>query len=876
MKKVRLFYMLFAWLLVAACEDDETEFVAGVVYDVTEQELIIGSEGGEGSADVFINSNTPWTLTGATEWCTFSPASGGEGSTRVQFSLTENTGYDDRNVLLTLAVGDQKTLINVTQKQKDAVIASADKISVGQQGEDIKISVQSNIQYVVTIPEESATWIRQKEAVASKAMETTELVFTVDPNEALEGRMGYVIVEDEAKFIPDTVRVIQSQKDQLILLSNTRRVPLEGLKFDVDLKTNVQYDVIVADDAKDWLHVVANDREDVVTLQADAWEVEEDERQGIVTIKDKNSDLSETFTVIQAPEPLVRVTTDAIVNVPQNGGQATFSIETNVGYEVKMSERLDWIRLVDQPSAKAMENITLVFEVDANPADQLARFAKIVISDAEGNAIGDTLYVNQDGRARKTEKQVLRDIYNSLGGGEWGAIYELSWSDEDHEGSIFGVTKNAEGNITAIRLGSSVGLKGELPASIGDLEFLETLSLEDTELVGAIPPELGRLRNLKSLILVGNFTEIPDELWQLENLETMELQTASTDPLDFIGELTNLQSLEVSGAQTGEFPAEVGNLKQLTSLTIGTTACLSQFTSLPQEIGQLTNLKDLKIVGGLEGELTSGIGGLSNLETLTIDTTNLTTLPAEIGNLSLLEELTIERSTLAELPAEIGNLQALKELSLVDNNLTVMPEELGNLSALTSMDLSNNKLAGEIPSSLGNLSALKTLALNNNQLTTIPYEMGSSMAALQTLNISNNQLEGTIPSSVFTMPAIATLNLANNKLTGYMPGTISTTMKNLYLQNNKLSGELPTALFGSLSLTKLNLENNNLSGSIPENLYGGDSKNFTSYSAQCILNGNRLDGDIPEAILQELQDGETTKWQIVDQQEGYGFDNWNY
>ena len=35
MKKVRLFYMLFAWLLVTACEDDETEFVAGVVYDVT-------------------------------------------------------------------------------------------------------------------------------------------------------------------------------------------------------------------------------------------------------------------------------------------------------------------------------------------------------------------------------------------------------------------------------------------------------------------------------------------------------------------------------------------------------------------------------------------------------------------------------------------------------------------------------------------------------------------------------------------------------------------------------------------------------------------------------------------------------------------------
>ncbi len=886
MKKVRLFYMLFAWLLVTACEDDETEFVAGVVYDVTEQEFVIGSEGGT-AADVFINSNTPWTLTGATDWCTFSPESGGEGSTRVHFTLTENTDYDDRNVLLTLAVGDQKTLLNVTQKQKDAVIASADKEVFGQEGGEMRVSIQSNIQYVVTIPEESAEWIMQKESVSSKAMENTELVFTIAANENPEGRLGYVIVEDESKFIPDTVKVFQSQKDQLVLLSTERRVPLQGLDIEVELRTNIQYDVIVEEAAKDWLHVIDNDREDVLCLKIDEWKVESNaERRGIVTIKDKNSDLQQIFTVIQAPEPTV-IVTPLTAEVPQSGGQAIFNVQTNVGYKVEMSERLEWVRLVDSPNSKAMENHSLVFEVDPNPEGELPRFATIIIRDGENNSIENKLSINQAGRERMDDKDVLRAMYDALGMEDL-AVIPTSWDfdNKDDLNSYNGVDANADNKITALNLNGMFfrGMKGELPACIGDLEYLETLEIEASGVVGAIPAELGRLKNLKKLVLIGGFTSIPEELWQLENLETLELQMASADPLDFISELTNLNSLVIACEHTGEFPAVFGKLRNLKTLSIGVDDKISKFTSLPQEIGQLTNLETLTLIGGLEGELTSGIGNLSNLKTLTIDTTNLTALPAEIGNLSTLNTLTIERSTLTNLPAEIGNLSALTALTIIDNELTALPTEIGNLTVLKTMNLSNNKIAGEIPSTFGNLSALTSLNMSNNRLTAIPYEMGASMLALQTLNLSNNQLEGLVSSFLFNMPALKVLNLSNNQLSGTIPGEIinvSATLQELYLQNNKLNGELPATALGSLSLKKLNLENNNLSGSIPENFYGGSSKNFTSsFGNECNLNGNRLSGDIPDPILEELlealESGRTSFWKIVDQQEGYGFDNWKY
>ena len=42
-------------------------------------------------------------------------------------------------------------------------------------------------------------------------------------------------------------------------------------------------------------------------------------------------------------------------------------------------------------------------------------------------------------------------------------------------------------------------MKGELPACIGDLEYLETLEIEASGVVGAIPAELGRLKNIDSI-----------------------------------------------------------------------------------------------------------------------------------------------------------------------------------------------------------------------------------------------------------------------------------------------------------------------------------------------------------------------------------------
>ena len=84
-------------------------------------------------------------------------------------------------------------------------------------------------------------------------------------------------------------------------------------------------------------------------------------------------------------------------------------------------------------------------------------------------------------------------------------------------------------------------LTGEIPPEIGSLTNLTHLSLQDNQLTGEIPPEIGNLTHLTGLLLYDN-------------------QLTGTIPTE-IGNLTNLEVLYLSDNQlTGEIPESICNL----------------------------------------------------------------------------------------------------------------------------------------------------------------------------------------------------------------------------------------------------------------------------------------------------------------------------
>ena len=102
----------------------------------------------------------------------------------------------------------------------------------------------------------------------------------------------------------------------------------------------------------------------------------------------------------------------------------------------------------------------------------------------------------------------------------------------------------------------------------------------------------------------------------------------------------------------------------------------------------------------LTGEIPAEIGELTNLTGLLLYDNELTgVIPSEIGNLTNLIYLMLSSNELlGSIPPEIGNLANLQGLNLHSNQLSgLIPDEICNQGA-SSPSLSNNQLCPPYPS----------------------------------------------------------------------------------------------------------------------------------------------------------------------------------
>lgn len=900
----RLIYILFAWLLAAACEDKETEFVAKTSYDVTEVEVVIPASG-DLTDYTLVTATTDWNISGGNEWCRVSPANGGAGTTRVYFDLDENVDYSDRSVQFTLNVGGEKTIITVYQKQKDALTISKDKFDFGQPGGKVELKLNTNIvsqvQYKIVTPGYAEPWITKSQVPASKAVEDYDLVFTVAENPDGAKREGIIIVEDELRRFSDTIKVFQVQKDMIVLSANEYKVPFEGQDLRVELKTNIDYGVEISEEGKSWITLPPTSK----SLQPDIriFKIEEYpqeiERQADVTFYDKNNpDLKETITIKQLRIGKIIILNKWVKDIPQNGGSAEYAVEANVDYEIIIPDRVNWIR--PKPVSKALAKTNIALAVDANPETQIEREAKIFLrSVGVEEVVTDTIYVHQLGRPRLSEYKILMALssaFRETPGYHNSALAQWGDAENPEDGKVTSdwryIKLNAEGHVTEIDLNIN-NLKGSIPAELGELKYLVKFSNNySKDLTGEIPAGLGNLKNLKTLTLRGEFTFVPDELYGMENLEVLSLRCCAANEPAFLEGLTNLKELTLLCQYEGALPAGIGNLKNLTKLAIGqnagTTHNYNKFASLPDEIGELENLTSLIIFGGFEGaHIPPAIGRLTNLTTLQIQQTGFVSIPDEIGNLKNIKTLNWRDNKFKAIPKGIGGMTGLTTLYLYNNELEGgIPKEISNLTNLGTLHLYDNKLSGSIEV-LSKIPSLTNIDLSNNQLNgniDFDWSVLSKLTSLKLGNTKpegNNKLTGNIPISLLNLlETLKTLDLSGNQLNGELAPKVSwdvttASFASIYLQNNQLSGELPQWL-AHMYLSNLDLGNNNFTGNIPV-MYGTGINNFTSSSAKLNLNGNRLSGEIPESILLELRGGKRNNyWFIVDQQEGYKFSNWDY
>ena len=293
MKKI-LTLMAIALAALTSCKPDEEEIIPPepeiylyVYYD----DIVFPSDGGQDSFG--IETNTDWTISSDADWLTIEPTEG-NGYCSITLTASASDVYDDRNTVITVKAGDKTETFTVTQKYAEALLVTKNKFDIPQEGGDFTIEIQSNISYEIQIDSDSQSWI--SEVPQSKALTTYTHTFSVESNPNTTKRDGSIeIIGSNGKT--ETVNIYQAQKDELVLSKSEETVPAKGGEVRVQLRSNVDYEVIMPENT-DWVEQIQSDKADELIFNVKPNDKTED-REAEITVKDKNSDLSQTLTIKQ-------------------------------------------------------------------------------------------------------------------------------------------------------------------------------------------------------------------------------------------------------------------------------------------------------------------------------------------------------------------------------------------------------------------------------------------------------------------------------------------------------------------------------------------------------------------------------------------------
>ncbi|CAN4106781.1 unnamed protein product [Withania somnifera] len=218
---------------------------------------------------------------------------------------------------------------------------------------------------------------------------------------------------------------------------------------------------------------------------------------------------------------------------------------------------------------------------------------------------------------------------------------------------------------------------------------LTSLAFHDNNLMGNIPPEIGKLKQLQGLYLDNNKLQghIPEKVCSLSNLVELSI---------YINELT------------GVIPECIGNLSMLQELLLGPNKFSSK---IPLSLWKMSALLSLSVPrNSIEGEVPSDIGELKALVHLDLSGNHFSgMLPSRLGELQNLQSLDLSNNSFfGQIPLSFSNLISLEFLNLSLNVLSgTIPKSLEKLSYLKNINVSFNVLEGEIPT--GGVFANSTL-----------------------------------------------------------------------------------------------------------------------------------------------------------------------
>ena len=626
---------------------------------------------------------------GCKDWIKYNSIKGLSTST-VVLDIAENKSYDAREGKVTIKQegGNLSSTITIKQSQLDGLFITTPEYNLSNEKHTLTVEVSTNVEFDVK-PE--ADWVKY---VQTKGLNSKQIVLQVEENDTYDQRETKVNVKQKNGGLSGVITIRQDEKYGILVTQPEYNLNKEASVIEVEVKYNVDFEMVIPDECKDWIKQVSTKSLDSKTYTFSVAKNETyDNREGSITFKQKKGAISTTVTIKQAQtDGLIAEKTEYTVSSEEQ--RLDIKVKSNINYEVVIDDACkDWISRIQ---TKGLLEETLSFQVAKNEGE--TRLGKVVL---KGEGIQETVTIKQEAEGfvefeDANFKAYCVKNFDKNGDGE------ISYSEAIKISNIYIETGNIESlqgiefmpNLTRLSC-SGRGVEGG--GKLAKLNVSKNVALEYlccsinqiTELDVSNNPELTQLL-CESNILTAL------DLCKNSLLSSLN---CSYNPLESINVSNNKQLYNLDCGYCRLSKLDVKNNPELLVLN----CCYNQLTSI--DISNNPKLVELECFRNQLSEL-------------------------NVTHNTQLSTLSCTYNKLAEL--NVCNNPVLKKLECGGNELTVLDvtknkniEWLGcGGNQIMSLDVTNNIL-------------LERLVCSNNQLTSLDV---SNNTELQHLSCDRNQL----------------------------------------------------------------------------------------------------------------------------------------
>jgi len=582
---------------------------------VTTSKYEVAQEGGKIEVEVKANIDYQFAISEtAKDWITETKSkSRGLTTYKHTFDISRNEEAEKREGEITFKSGDKVETVKVYQAGGAILLLSQNEYTVSDAGETISVDIKSNVEYGVQMPD--VDWITDE--ASSRGMSSHTLKYIIAANEGYDNRSAEIIFYDKNSDLKDTLKVLQVQKDAILVAKNEYVYESVGGNLDFSINTNVDFEISIS---VDWIKQDVGSRGLI-------------EKALNFIVEDNKSKEPREGEIVFACQELKQT-----VKVLQKGTVDYEAIERAALAEFYSIAGGDsWVNKTNWCSDKALN------EWYGISTDENGRVIEIrLASNGERGDISKIVHTITP----LTELKVLylcpnnTDIYGSFP----SEIYNFS-------------------NLEILHIDSQ--LEGEMTIDIKKLSRLKSLSVRGIKISALVLKELCcSLIELEELFFHNCKVEgsIPEEISNLKKLNILNLVSSNIGGLlpESIWDLP-LTTLNFGGNHdiSGTISPKIKNLKEIRMLDLSRCAFSG---SIPMEICECINLEYLWLSDNkFEGSIPDNIGNLKQLNILELQNNNLTgNIPASISQLSNLVVCSLFGNRLSgRVPEEVSDMWSI-------------------------------------------------------------------------------------------------------------------------------------------------------------------------------------------------------------------------